>query len=159
KLTEVFYSHPNVRNLKTIAVDMTGVDYFTPKAAASAGIMLQNIPHYSSESVAESILAEVLLHSRQRHLSYVDEIKQQAVTARKGINLAGRTAGIIGYGSIGSTVAGLLSCLHMKVVVWNRSPKSGVDMVSLEELFRTSDVICITMKTVTEGEGANVNII
>jgi len=159
KLTEAFYSHSNVRGLKTIAVDMTGVDYFTPKAAASAGIMLQNIPHYSSESVAESILSEVLLHSRQRHLAYVDEIKQQAVIARKGINLAGRTAGILGYGSIGSTVAGLLSRLDMKVIVWNRSSKSGVDMVSLEELFRRSDVICVTMKTVTEGVGANVNMI
>lgn len=159
KLTEAFYSHPNVRNLKTIAVDMTGMDYFSPKAAASAGVRLQNIPHYSSQSVAESILSEVLLHSRQRHLAYVDEIKQQEVVARKGINLVGRTAGIVGYGSIGSTVARLLSRLDMKVVVWNRSPKPGVNFVSLEELFSKSDVICVTMKTVTEGVGANTKII
>lgn len=159
KLTEVFYSHPNVRALKTIAVDMTGMDYFSPKAAASAGVVLQNIPHYSSQSVAESILSEVLLHSRQRHMSYVDEIKQQPVIARKGINLAGRTGGIVGYGSIGSTLAGLLSCFDMEIIVWNRSPKPGVNMVSLEEIFSKSDVICVTMKTVTEGVDANVNMI
>lgn len=159
KLTEAFYANKNVRNLKTIAVDMTGMDYFSPQAAASARIMLQNIPHYSSQSVAESILSEILLHSRQRHLSYVDEILQREVTARKGINLAGRKAGIIGFGSIGSIVGRLLSCLDMKVSVWNRSPKPGVHMTSLEDLFRRSDVICITMKTVTEGADANVNII
>ena len=159
KLTEAFYSHPNVRDLKTIAVDMTGMDYFSPKAAEVAGVMLQNIPHYSSQSVAESIISEVLLHSRQRHLAYVDEIKQQDVIARKGINLDGRTAGILGYGSIGSTLAHLLSCLNMNVVVWNRSPKPGVNLVSLEALFAQSDVICVTLKTVTEGEEANVNMI
>ncbi len=159
KLTKEFYSHPNVRNLKTIAVDMTGMNHFSPKAAAAAGVMLQNIPHYSSQSVAESILSEILLHSRQRHLAYVDEINQRKVVGRKGINLSGRTAGIVGYGSIGSIVARMLSNLEMNVVVWNRSPKSEVKMVSLEELFAQSDIICIATKTVKEGADANVNMI
>jgi|SRR6185503_2282360 len=159
KLTETFYSSPNVKNLRTIAVDMTGMDYFSPKMAAAAGVMLQNIPHYSSQSVAESILSEILLHSRQRHLAYMDEIKQQKVISRKGINLVGRTAGIIGYGSIGSNVSKLLLSLGMKVIVWNRTPKSGIESVSLEELFTQSDVICIAVKTVTDGVEANVNMV
>lgn len=159
KLTEAFYVHPAVRNLKTIAVDMTGMDYFSPKAAAAVGVMLQNIPHYSSQSVAESIVAEVLLHSRQRHLAYVDEIRRQPVEARKGINIANRTAGIVGYGSIGSTVAGLVKNLGMEVLVWNRSPKPGLTLVSLDHLFEQSSVICVCLKTVHEGQGANVGLI
>ncbi len=159
KLTEAFYGQPTVRNLKAIAVDMTGMDYFSPKAAAAAGVMLQNIPHYSSRSVAESILAEVLLHSRQRHLAYVDEIRRQPVEARKGINLINRTAGIVGYGSIGSAVAGLIESLGMNVLIWNRSTKAGVNPVSLEHLFETSNVICVCLKTVHEGQGANVGLI
>jgi phosphoglycerate dehydrogenase-like enzyme len=159
KLTETFYAHPAVRNLKTIAVDMTGMDYFSPKAAAASGVILQNIPHYSSQSVAESILAEILLHSRQRHLAYVDEIKRQPIEARKGINLTNRAAGIVGYGSIGSTVAGLVESLGMKVLVWNRSPKAGVNSVSLEYLFEQSSVICVCLKTVHEGQEANVGLI
>lgn len=159
KLTANFYAHPNIRSLKSIAVDMTGVDYFSPNAAAAAGVMLQNIPYYSSQSVAESILSEVLLHSRQRHLAYMDAIRQESVSDRKGINLQGRIAGIVGYGSIGSTTAKLLACLGMRVLVWNRSLKEGVNISSLEEIFSTSDVICITMKTVTEGAEANVNMI
>jgi glycerate dehydrogenase len=159
KLTEAFYVHPAVRKLKTIAIDMTGMDYFSPKAAAAVGVMLQNIPHYSSQSVAESILAEILLHSRQRHLAYVDEIRHRPVEARKGINLVNRTAGIIGYGSIGSTLAGLIESLGMRVLVWNRSSKPGLNFVSLEHLFEHSEVICVCLKTVHEGQGANAGLI
>jgi len=159
KLTEAFYAQPAVRGLKTIALDMTGMDYFSPKAASAAGIQLQNIPHYSSQSVAESVLAEILLHSRQRHLAYVDEIKGEQVQARKGINLANRTAGIVGYGSIGSTVARLLTALGMNVLIWNRSKKPGLNFVSLEQLFDRSDVICIALKTVHNGAEANVGMI
>jgi len=159
KLTETFYSQPAVWALKTIALDMTGMDYFSPRAAAAAGVLLQNIPHYSSQSVAESILAEIFLHSRQRHLAYVDEIRGEPVQARKGINIANRTAGIMGYGSIGSTVAGLLTALGMNVLVWNRSSKPGVNLTSLEQLFEKSDVICVALKTVHDGAGANVGIV
>lgn len=159
KLTAAFYAHPSVRSLKSIAVDMTGMDYFSPKAAAAAGVKLQNIPHYASRSVAETILAEILLHSRQRHLAYVDEISGQPVVARKGINLINRTAGIVGYGSIGSTVADLLGAVGMNVLVWNRTQKPSLNSVSLDHLFEKSDVICISLKTVHEGEEANAGVI
>jgi glycerate dehydrogenase len=159
KLTESFYAHPEVKALKSIAIDMTGMDYFSPKCASSVGVMLQNIPHYSSRSVAESVVAEILLHSRQRHLSYVDEIKGRPLEARKGINLLDRTVGIVGYGSIGSTVSEILKALGMKVVVWNRTPKTGIASVSLEELFDLSDVICVALSTVSEGPGKNIGII
>jgi phosphoglycerate dehydrogenase-like enzyme len=159
KLTEAFYTHPSVQTLKGIAVDMTGMDYFSPQAAARAGVILQNIPHYSSQSVAESILSEILLHSRQRHLAYVDEIQKQPIQDRKGINLKNRTIGIVGYGSIGSTLAGILSGIGMNVVVWNRSPRPNLSIISLEQVFEDSDVICICLKTVQEGQEANVGII
>jgi lactate dehydrogenase-like 2-hydroxyacid dehydrogenase len=159
KLSDTFYADPSVRALKTIAIDMTGMDYFSPKAAAAAGVMLQNIPHYSSQSVAETILSEILLHSRQRHAAYVDLLKGGKAQARKGINLANRTAGIVGYGSIGSTVAGILKGIGMNVIVWNRSPKVGVKCVSLTELFQQSDVICVTLKTVNDGVDSNTGLI
>jgi phosphoglycerate dehydrogenase-like enzyme len=159
KLTENFYDHPNIKGLKTIAIDMTGMDYFSPEAASAAGVMLQNIPHYSSQSVAESILAEVLLHSRQRHLAYIDEMQQKKIVARKGINLKNRTVGILGYGSIGSTIAKMFSALEMNVLVWNRSLKSDIAITSLEDIFEKSDIICITMKTVIGGQDSNINMI
>lgn len=159
RLTSIFYTHPGTAQLRGLAVDMTGVDYFSPRLAAQRGLLLQNIPHYSSQSVAESILAEILLHSRQRHLAYEDRLQGKKPVARKGINLSGRTAGIVGYGDIGRTVSGLLRGIGMDVVIWNRSPKSGVTQVGLEELFERSDVIALAAKTVTDGLGRNVGMI
>jgi glycerate dehydrogenase len=159
KLAPSFYEYPAVRSLKGIAVDMTGMDYFSPSAAEAAGVMLQNIPHYSSQSVAESIVAEVLLHSRQRHLAYQDENAGRAAEARKGINLKDRRAGIVGLGSIGSTVATLLQGLGMEVGYWNRSKRSRPGSMTLERIFGQSDVICICAATVLEGPSANVGLI
>lgn len=159
KLSDEFYSEPSVRSLKSIAVDMTGMDYFSPKSAAAAGVLLQNIPHYSSQSVSESILTEVLLHSRQRHLAYIDELRSRPITARKGINLKNRVAGIVGLGSIGKLTSELLARLDMQVIAWNRSPRRHIELVPLPDLFRRSDVICICLKTVQQGEQTTVGII
>lgn len=159
KLTPIFYSHPGTAGLRGMAVDMTGVDYFSPRLAAERGLLLQNIPHYSSQSVAESILAEILLHSRQRHLAYEDQLQGKKPVARKGINLSARTAGIVGYGDIGRTLAGLLRGIGMKVIIWNRSPRPEATQVGLEDLFERSDVVAVAAKTVTDGPNRNVGMI
>lgn len=112
-LTAGFYASPEVLALQAISTDITGMDWASPTAAAEAGVLLLNIPHYSTESVAESILAEVLLHARELHRSYVDEIHGQNVQARKGINLAGRVGAVLGLGSIGVRTAELLEAVGM----------------------------------------------
>jgi lactate dehydrogenase-like 2-hydroxyacid dehydrogenase len=159
KLTDKFYSKPAVKALKAIATDITGMDWSSPKEAEANGIVLLNIPHYSTESVAESILAEILLHSRQRHSAYMDEIRGRTVEARKGINLLGRTAGILGLGSIGSRVAELLKAIGMDVIGWNRTPRPGFENVSLQALFDEADIICVCLKTIKEGGTPNTGIV
>jgi phosphoglycerate dehydrogenase-like enzyme len=158
-LGESFYESPHVRSLKAIAADITGMDWASPHAAAANGVPLLNIPHYSTESVAETTLTEVLLHSRRRHAAYVDEIRGREIKERRGINLAGRTAGVVGLGSIGSRVAELLAGIGMDVVAWSRTPRAGVTMISLPELFKTAGVICVCAKTVTQGPERNVHMI
>lgn len=158
KLTPKFYKYPEVRSLKGIAVDMTGMDYFSPEAAKTAGVVLQNIPHYASQSVAESVVAEVLIHSRQRHLAYKDEEAGRDVEARKGINLKGKRAGIVGLGNIGKIVASLLRGLGMEVSYWNKS-KRNEGAIKLEKIFEQSDVICVCAKTVLKGPSASVGMI
>jgi len=160
KLTDSFYSHPAVRALKAIATDITGMDWASPKSAAANDILLLNIPHYSTRSVAESIVCEVLLHSRQRHKAYMDELRGEIPPKdRKGINLVERTAGIVGLGSIGQKTAQLLTALGMQVIAWNRSSRQGFEQVALEELFARADVICVCLKTVKEGAEPNVGIV
>ena len=159
ELTEGFWSRTELSNLKAVAFDMTGVDWSAPKAAQARGLTLLNIPHYSTQSVAESVMAEILLHSRQRHLAYVDQIKSRDIIGRKGINLKGRTIAIIGLGSIGTKVSELATALGMKVVAWNRSPRPNFDMVTIPEAFEKADVVVIALKTEKEGTAANVGII
>ncbi len=60
----------------------------------------------------------------------------------RGIELKGKTAGIIGLGNIGTSIAERCAGLGMNVVAWTRSPKEGKHKaVSIEELFATADVI------------------
>lgn len=158
-LGESFYEHPNVKKLRSISTDITGMDWASPSIAAKHGVLLQNTPHYSTESVAETILAEVLLHSRSRLLSFRDEIAKRDVQSRSGINLLGRTAGIVGYGSIGSRVAELLSAFGMQVNIWNRRPRPGITVVSLDTIFKSSQVICLCVATELTGPEANKGFI
>ncbi|ASW55789.1 2-hydroxyacid dehydrogenase [Plantactinospora sp. KBS50] len=159
RLSPDFYRHDNIRALSAISADITGMDWASPEHAATNGVKLLNIPHYSTESVAETILAEVLLHARQRHSAYMDRIRQREVQERKGINLAGRRAGVIGLGSIGSRVAELLSAIGMDVVAWSKTPRDGRTNTPLDELFASSEVICLCVKTIREGEGTNVGMV
>jgi phosphoglycerate dehydrogenase-like enzyme len=159
KLSPQFYQNETVRNLKAISTDITGMDWASPEAAAEAGVLLQNIPNYSTQSVAETMLAEVLLHSRERHRAYIDQIRGRHIEGRQGINLKGRTAGILGYGDIGKTVYEMLSALGMHCLVWNYRPKNGLEITQLEDIFSRADVICVCVKTVMDGDHANVGFI
>lgn len=159
KLSDKFYSQASVKSLTAIATDITGMDWSSPKSATENGVVLINIPHYSTQSVAESILSEVLLHTRQRHRAYMDQLRGETPKARKGINLVDRTVGIIGLGSIGTKTAELLSAIGMNVIGWNRSQREGITQVSLETLFEHAKVICICLKTVKEGLESNVGIV
>jgi len=158
-LGDSFYDDPSVRQLKAISFDMTGVDWASPHSAARNGIPLLNVPHYSTDSVAESTLCEVLLHSRRRHLAYMDEIRGRDIQERMGVNIRDRLAGVVGLGSIGTRVAELLAGVGMNVAFWNRSPRPGRVLTPLEDLFASADVICICVKTVIDGPERNVGMI
>lgn len=142
KLTESFYDHPAVRRLKGINVDMTDVDFFSPGAAKKAGIPLQDSPDTTTESVAESALAEILLHARNRHLAYVDKIEGRDVECRKSMDLKGKIAGIIGKGNIGSRVGSFLNAIGMKVMFYDIDEKKG-SKGDIDEIFKKADVISI----------------
>lgn len=159
KLTDGFYSNDSVKGLKMISVDMTGLDLFSPEAAERNGVNLKGISDYSTESVAESVLAEVLLHSRQRHLAYMDMVGGKEQEARKGINLLNKTAGIIGYGNIGSRVGELLKGVGMNVMAWDPFPRAGLEVHPMKKIFERADVVCVLAKTILEGEDSNVDLV
>lgn len=142
KLTEVFYKFPGVRGLKGINVDMTDADFFSPGIAKRLGITLQDSPDTTTESVAESALTEILLHARNRHLAYVDVVKDRDVECRKSLDLKGKVAGVIGKGHIGSRVGTFLEALGMRVMYHDVDPRRG-GKDSLEAIFREACVVSI----------------
>jgi D-3-phosphoglycerate dehydrogenase len=72
-----------------------------------------------------------------------------------GIQLCGRTLGLVGFGSIAAEVARLAGAIGMSVIAWNRSPKThpGVAFVSLERLLADSDVVSMHLLLTDETRG------
>ena len=160
KLDSAFWSHSSVKKLKGISCDMTGMGWANPQLAEKEGVLVMNTPGYSTESVAESILLETLLHSRKIHEAYKDMIRGEEPKTRKGFNLAGKTVGIIGLGNIGKRLTELFNGVGAKVIAWNRTLRkvSNVTSVSLKEVFTNSDVICLAIKT-EKGENSTEEIV
>jgi phosphoglycerate dehydrogenase-like enzyme len=158
KLTEKFYNHKGIKNLKGINVDMTDADFFSPEECQKRNIILQTCPNAVSQSVAESTITEILLHSRQRHLAYNDQINKEDVECRKGINLEGKTAGIIGYGNIGKTVANILRGFGMNVLVNDINTNLGVEITPLKTIFKNADVISIHIPALENNSSNKSNV-
>jgi D-3-phosphoglycerate dehydrogenase len=134
-----------------------GVDNIDVEAATQRGILVVNAPTGNIISAAE--------HSVGLMLSLARNIPQANVTLKggkwerarfMGVEVRGKTLGIIGLGQVGSEVARRARGLEMRVVGYDpfvpeeRARVLGVDMVSLEELLRQSDFISIHT-TLTEG--------
>jgi phosphoglycerate dehydrogenase-like enzyme len=159
KLTEVFYDHPGVRGLKTLNVDMTDADFFSPSIAAEKGILIQTCPDAVTYSVAESTITEILMHAHGRHLAHKDELKGGNQQCRMGFNLRGKTAGVIGYGHIGSAVEDVLSVMGMRVLV-NDIRELDVKNTPIEKIFKEADVISIHIPAIQKGTNiSNVGFI
>ena len=133
KLTEKFYTHPGVRGLRGINVDMTDADFFSPELAKTHGILLQTTPNAVTRSVAESAVCEILMHAKGRAAKD---------TCTKGLNLYGKNAGIVGRGNIGKAVGGILSGMGMNVVYNDTDPRKGPS-VPLKKMFSECQVISV----------------
>lgn len=140
--------------LRYIGVTATGYNVVDVQAATTKGIVVTNIPAYSTDSVAQLVFAHLL--------NIVHRVELHAASVRAGewannadfaywktpqVELAGKTLGIIGFGRIGRRVALIGHALGMKVIFNNRSQvadaPSAMQQVSLEEAFTQSDVVSI----------------
>lgn len=158
---EEFYSLVEGSKLKFISCDITGMSWAFPQVALQKSIILTNTPNYCTKSVAEQILGQMFLHSRKIHASYRDQINGDEPKVRKGFNLEGKTVGILGLGNIGQRVATIASGIGMKAIAWNHVPKNAdIPLLSIEEVFKRSDVICICTKTTDDTkEMVNTNLL
>jgi len=148
--------------LKYIGVLATGYNVVDTAAARERGIVVTNVPAYSTRSVAQLVMALVLelAHHVGHHARTVREGRW---TASKDfaywdwplVELDGLVMGIVGFGQTGRAVADLARAFGMRVLVHTRTPTAGpgVEFVDLETLLRQSDVVSLHCPLTPETEG------
>ena len=144
----------SLAKLKLIAVTATGYNVVDIEAARSNGVVVCNVPAYSTKSVAQLVFALLLelSHHVGHHGRTVKEGKWSACEDFCNrdtplIELADLTMGIVGFGRIGAATAGLARAFGMNVIACTPHPDregcKDIDFVELEELFSVSDVISL----------------
>lgn len=137
---------------RLIAETATGVDNIDLQAAKSRGIIVSNVPAYSTDAVAQHTMA--LLLGISNHASDISRAvkKDGWVAAQKAhyadypmFELAGKTLGLLGFGNIGKRVAAAAGALGMRVIACASRPFTSdlAECVALNELLRRSDILSL----------------
>ena len=140
--------------LKYIGVCATGYNNIDINSTNKYGIVVTNVKAYGPASVAQHTFALLL--------ALVNHIELHSQSVRNGdwsasedfcywktplVELAGKTIGLVGLGDIGSQVAKIASAFGMKVIAFRKNPEqthnTDIEMVSMETLFKQSDVISL----------------
>ena len=138
------------KGLKIIGRAGIGVDNIDVPAATARGIVVMNTPHGNSVTTAEHALA--LLFALARQIPSADRSTQAGKWEKSrfmGVELTGKTLGVIGCGNIGSIVADRAQGLKMKVIGYDpylspeRAVVLGIEAVSLDDLFKRADFITL----------------
>lgn len=138
-------------SLKAIAWVGTGVATFVNIPLANElGIVVSNTPGYGSNAVAEHALG--LMLALARNTVALDAELRAGGWPRDdvvGVELAGKTVGVVGLGGIGTRVAQLCGALGMRVLAWTRSPsterlsEAGATYAELDDLLAASDIVTL----------------
>lgn len=141
-------------NLKYIGVMATGYNIIDTEAAKEQGVVVTNIPAYSTNSVAQMVFAHILnitlhvqKHSDEVHAGKWSSNSDFCFWSTPLIELHDQTIGIIGYGSIGKAVARIAIGFGMKVIAYTSKSQMQlppeVKKVDLDELFKESDIVSL----------------
>ena len=142
-------------NLKIISMWGTGYDDTDVIAAAKRGITVCNAPGYGTEAVAQFTLAMILQLAcrvteceRLTRESGWKAVRPQVIAGFQAVELAGLTAGLVGFGRIGRRVAELLRAFGMNLLIHaptacERIAEFGAEAVDLPELFERSDLVSL----------------
>lgn len=141
-------------DLKYIGVLATGYNVVDVEAAKKKGIVVTNIPAYSTRSVAQMVFAHILnITQRVEHYACLNRQGKWSDSAdfsywdTELIELDGKWMGIVGFGNIGQATARIALAFGMKVAVFTSKPQSdlpeGIIKMDLDQLFSTCDVVSL----------------
>jgi D-3-phosphoglycerate dehydrogenase len=145
----------NCVGLKHVVFLGTGArSYMNPEELADLGIAVHLIKGYGDTAVAECAIA--LMWAAARGLAQMDRAMRAGNWLRDdGMQLTGKTLGLIGFGGIAGEVARIALGSGMRVIGWNRTPKKspGVEFVERDELLTESDVVSLHLLLNDETRG------
>ena len=156
---EVLWGLPKVRY---IGAQSTGYDAVDVAYAKERGIVVTNVPAYSTDAVAQTTFALLLeicyhvgLHSDSVRGGEWSQTVHFSYWKTPLLELSGKTMGIFGMGRIGTRVAEIAQSFGMKVIAYSRTQKDvpGVIWVNRETLFRESDVLSLHAPLTDETKG------
>jgi D-3-phosphoglycerate dehydrogenase / 2-oxoglutarate reductase len=141
--------------LKHVVFLGTGArSYMNPEELAELGVAVHLIRGYGDTAVAESTIA--LMWAAARGIAQMDrEMRAGNWLREDGMQLTGKTLGLIGFGGIAAEVARIASGSGMRVLAWNRSARTcpGVEFVDLNTLLVASHVISLHLLLNDETRG------
>ncbi len=138
-------------NLKFIATRSTGYDHIDLAAAKERGIAVSYVPGYGDNTVAEFAFGLILNLTRKIYQA-IDQIKENgsfSLVGLRGIDLKGKTIGVLGTGRIGREMVKIAKGFGMNVVAYDIFPSQefaaqmGYEYLPLEEVLGRSDVISL----------------
>jgi D-3-phosphoglycerate dehydrogenase len=143
------------KNLKHVVFLGTGAaSYMNVPEIETLGVKVHTIKGYGDTAVAEQTIA--LMFACVRDLARMDRgIRTGTWQPLEGMQLQGKTLGVIGLGGIGQEVARIAKGIGMNVIAWNRTPRAhaGVTMTDLDTLLATSDVVSLNLTLGDETRG------
>jgi D-3-phosphoglycerate dehydrogenase len=139
--------------LKHIVFLGTGpASYMNVGELEARGIKVYIIKGYGDTAVAEHSIA--LMVAAARDVARMDrEVRSGVWTPHEGVQLLGKTLGVIGLGGIGREVARIGKGMGMEVIGWNRTRRAGVPLADLDALLARSDVISMNLTLNDETRG------
>lgn len=143
------------KGLKHVVFLGTGArSYMNPEELAWEDIAVHIIPGYGDTAVAECAIG--LLFTAARGFARMDRGMRAGEWLRtEGVQLTGKTLGLVGYGGIAREVARMAKGVGMEVIAWNRTPRaaSGVAFVDLDDLLARSDAVSLHLLLTDETRG------
>jgi len=151
--------------LKLIIRGGVGVDNIDVKYAEENGIKVRNTPKASSQSVAELAMAHMFSCARYISVagSTMREDKWEKKSYGKGIELQGKTLGIVGFGRIGQKLGIMAKAIGMKVIAFDIfhidgiEEELGIPYVEMDQILEESDFISVHAPAVDGGALINAD--
>ena len=156
-LDDEAFSH--APRLRMVSILGTGTDNVDLTAASRRGITVTNTPGVGAPSVAELTIGLMVALTRAIPLSDA-RLRQGTWQHVEGPELAGKTLGLLGLGTIGVYVARLARAFGMQVIAWSfahdvaRAERLGVELVrERDDVFRRADVVSVHLRNTPEVRG------